>query len=113
MLAAQVVPMTFLVLPAGVWADRMSRRLLMLVSDLGRARRPGGHGGLLLADTAELWQLIALSAAYGALEAFFRPAAGGLTPALVPPGRAAAGERARRARAERRPRRSARPPPAC
>src|SRR5687767_5092009 len=31
-LAAQVVPMTFLVLVAGVWADRMSRRRLMLAS---------------------------------------------------------------------------------
>ena len=36
-LAAQVVPMTFLVLAAGVWADRLPRRALMLVSDLGRA----------------------------------------------------------------------------
>ena len=84
-LAAQVVPMTFLVLPAGVWADRMSRRMLMLVSDLGRAVVQAVTAALLLAGTAELWQLIALSAAYGALEAFFRPAAGGLTPALVPP----------------------------
>jgi MFS family permease len=83
-LAAQVVPMTFLVLPAGVWADRMSRRRLMLVSDLGRALVQAVTALLLLLDSAELWQLIVLSAAYGALEAFFRPAAGGLTPALVP-----------------------------
>jgi MFS family permease len=85
-LAAQVVPMTFLVLPAGVWADRRSRRMLMLVSDLGRAVVQALTAVLLLTGNAQLWQLIALSAAYGALEAFFRPAAGGLTPALVPPG---------------------------
>jgi MFS family permease len=85
-LAAQVLPMTFLVLPAGVWADRRSRRMLMLVSDLGRAVVQAVTAVLLLTGRAQLWQLIVLSAAYGALEAFFRPAAGGLTPALVPPG---------------------------
>ncbi len=84
-LAAQVVPMTFLVLPAGVWADRLPRRALMLASDLGRAVVQAITAVLLLTGHAQLWQLIVLSAAYGALEAFFRPAAGGLTPALVPP----------------------------
>ena len=48
-LAAQVVPMTFLVLAAGVWADRMSRRRLMLVSDLGRAAVQAVLAALLLA----------------------------------------------------------------
>src|SRR5215217_1094065 len=85
-LAAQVVPMTFLVLVAGVWADRHSRRALMLGSDIGRAVVQALTAVLVLSGTAELWQLIALSAAYGALEAFFRPAAGGLIPALVPAG---------------------------
>jgi MFS family permease len=83
-LAAQVVPMTFLVLPAGVWADRVSRRRLMLISDLGRAVVQALTAVLLLSGDAQLWQLIVLSALYGAFEAFFRPAAGGLTPALVP-----------------------------
>jgi MFS family permease len=84
-LAAQVVPMTFLVLVAGVWADRMSRRRLMLFSDLGRAAVQAVLAALLLSGRAELWHLLILCAAYGALEAFFRPAAGGLTPSLVPP----------------------------
>jgi hypothetical protein len=44
----------------------------------------GLTAALLLSGGAELWHLIALSALYGAFEAFFRPAAGGLTPALVP-----------------------------
>ncbi len=83
-LAAQVIPMTFLVLPAGVWADRMSRRRLMLVSDLGRAVVQALTAALLLSGDAELWHLIVLSGLYGGLEAFFRPAVGGLTPALVP-----------------------------
>ena len=83
-LAAQVLPMTFLVLPAGVWADRVSRRTMMLVSDLGRAVVQAATAALLLAGTAELWHLIVLSAVYGGLEALFRPAEGGLVPALVP-----------------------------
>ena len=85
-LAAQVVPMTFLVLPAGVWADRMSRRALMLASDLGRAVVQALAAALLLSGRAELWHLVVLSALYGGLEALFRPAAGGMLPALVPPG---------------------------
>ena len=49
-------------------------------------RRPGASRRRCCSPaTRELWHLIVLSAAYGALEAFFRPAAGGLTPALVPP----------------------------
>jgi MFS family permease len=85
-LAAQVVPMTFLVLVAGVWADRRSRRALMLVSDVGRAVVQAVTAALILSGSAELWHLIVLSALYGALEAFFRPAVGGLVPALVPAG---------------------------
>ena len=47
-LAAQVVPMTFLVLAAGVWADRVSRRRLMLVSDVGRGAVQAAVAALLL-----------------------------------------------------------------
>jgi MFS family permease len=83
-LAAQVVPMTLFVLVAGVWADRVSRRRMMLVSDIGRCAVQAVAATLLLTGSAELWHLIALVAVYGSFEAFFRPAAGGLIPALVP-----------------------------
>jgi MFS family permease len=83
-LAAQVAPMTALVLVAGVWADRVSRRRLMLISDVGRGAVQAALAMLLLAGTAELWHLFVLVALYGAFEAGFRPAAGGLVPALVP-----------------------------
>ena len=85
-LAAQVLPMTLLVLVAGVWADRLSRRRLMLVSDMGRCAVQVVIAVLLLTGHAQLWHLIVLVAVYGSCEAFFRPAAGGLIPALVPPG---------------------------
>ena len=68
-------------------------------------RRPGRHrGAAAVAARAELWHLVVLSALYGALEAFFRPAAGGLIPALVPPGELQQANALIGARAERRPR---------
>jgi MFS family permease len=82
--AAQVLPMTFFVLIAGVWADRVSRRALMIVSDAGRCVVQAIVATLLLTGNAELWHLIVLVALYGCFEAFFRPAEGGLVPALVP-----------------------------
>jgi len=71
--------MTLLVLAAGVRADRLSRLRLMLFSDLARAAVQAATAALLLSGRAELWHVIVLSALYGAFEAFFRPAAGGLT----------------------------------
>jgi hypothetical protein len=38
-LAAQTLPLAVLILAAGVWADRLNRRNVMIVSDLGRALR--------------------------------------------------------------------------
>jgi MFS family permease len=83
-LAAQVLPLTAFVLVAGVWADRVSRRRLMIVSDAGRCVVQATVAALLLTGSAQLWQLIVLVALYGSFEALFRPAAGGLIPALVP-----------------------------
>ena len=51
-LAAQVVPMTALVLVAGVWADRVSRRRLMLISDIGRCAVQALMALLLLSGAA-------------------------------------------------------------
>jgi MFS family permease len=84
-LAAQALPLALLVLAAGVWADRLPRRALMLVSDGGRAAVQGVLALLLLTGSAELWHLAVLVAAYGAFEALFRPAAGGMVPQLVAP----------------------------
>ena len=39
----QALPLAILVLAAGVWADRLPRQRIMLVSDLGRAVGPGGR----------------------------------------------------------------------
>jgi len=71
-LAAQALPLALLVLVAGVWADRLPRQRLMLVSDFGRMVVQAVVAALLLAGAAELWMLVALVALYGVFEAFFR-----------------------------------------
>jgi MFS family permease len=82
-LAAQGVPLAVLILAAGVWADRLPRRWIMFVSDIGRGLAQAGVAYLLLSGRAEIWHLAALSAVYGLFEAGFRPAAGGLIPQIV------------------------------
>jgi MFS family permease len=83
-LAAQALPLAAFALVGGVVGDRVSRQRLMLASDLGRAATQAFAAGLLIAGVAEIWHLAVLAAIYGAAEAFFRPAAGGLIPRLVP-----------------------------
>src|SRR5215217_4249415 len=59
-LAAQAVPLALLVLAAGVWADRLPRQRLMLVSDFGRMVVQAVLAALLLSGVAEVWMLVAL-----------------------------------------------------
>ena len=84
-LAAQALPLALLILVAGVWADRLPRQRLMLVSDFGRMVVQGVIAALLITGAAELWMLAVLVAVYGCFEAFFRPAAGGLVPQVAGP----------------------------
>lgn len=76
--------MLLLVEIGGVWADRLSRRIVMLSSDLVRCATQAVAALLFLTHHAQLWHLIALQIAYGAAEAFFTPAITGLIPAMVP-----------------------------
>ena len=83
-LAAQALPLAAFALVGGVVGDRVSRQRLMLASDLARAVVQAVAATLLIAGVAEIWHLAVLAGLYGAAEAFFRPAAGGLIPRLVP-----------------------------
>lgn len=83
-LAAQALPLALLVLVGGVVGDRFSRQRIMVISDVARAAVQVVAAGLLIAGVAEIWHLAALAGLYGAAEAFFRPAAGGLLPRVVP-----------------------------
>jgi MFS family permease len=83
-LAAQSIPLAAFALVGGVWADRLRRERVMLVSDIVRACAQATVAALLLSGRAQIWQLMVLLAVYGTAEAFFRPAWGGLLPQLVP-----------------------------
>jgi MFS family permease len=84
---AMLVPRLTLVLPGGVWADRLPRQRVMLAADAVRCLTQGLIAVALVTGTARLWQLVALSALYGAADAFFSPAVTGLVPETVRPDR--------------------------
>jgi predicted MFS family arabinose efflux permease len=84
-LAAQTVPLIVFLLLGGVWADRLARQRMMLASDCVRAVTQGASAALLLTGTAQLWELAALQAIYGAAVAFFAPASTALVPQTVEP----------------------------
>jgi MFS family permease len=86
-LAAQTLPLVVFVLAGGVWADRLPRQMVMLVSDIVRCVVQATIAVLLLSGRAELWELIVLVAIYGTAQAFFQPAATGLVPATISPER--------------------------
>ncbi len=78
--AAQTLPFLVLALFGGVIADRGNRRGVMIASDVVRMGAQAVAAVLVIADTAEIWQLAACAAAYGAADAFFAPAMTGLIP---------------------------------
>jgi MFS family permease len=83
-LAASWVPAVASVLVGGVVADRISRRTVMVTSDLVRVASQGAMAALLIAGSAEVWMLAALAGVTGAATGFFSPAATGLLPDVVP-----------------------------
>jgi MFS family permease len=85
--AAHILPVVLFVLVGGVWADRLPRQIVMLVSDVIRCSVQATLAVLLLSGSAQLWHLVVLISIYGMAEAFFQPAVTGLVPAVVSPGR--------------------------
>ena len=83
--AAQFLPFVVLALPAGVWADRLNRKRILIVSDLVRLACQLAAATLLLGGGATVPALVAIAAVYGAADAFFAPAFTGLLPATVSP----------------------------
>ena len=83
--AAQFLPFVVLALPAGVWADRLDRKRILVASDAVRLVCQLTAGTLLLGGEARVVHLAVLAAAYGAADAFFAPAFSGLLPTTVSP----------------------------
>ncbi|MCL2418471.1 MAG: MFS transporter [Conexibacteraceae bacterium] len=83
-LAAQTVPFVLLLLFGGVWADRLPRHRVMVVTDLIRGALHAVLAVLILAGVARVWQIAAIEFMFGAAWAFFQPAYTGLLPQTVP-----------------------------
>lgn len=81
---ATTLPFFLFSLAAGVLADRLDRRTLMLVSDAVRLVCQLTAGLLLVGGDAEWWHLALIGLAYGTADAFFQPAFYGLMPEIVP-----------------------------
>lgn len=82
---AQFLPFVLLALPAGVLADRLDRRRIMVASDAVRFAVQLVAGVLLLTGHAGVPVLVVLAAVFGAADAFFQPAITGLVPSTVGP----------------------------
>lgn len=77
-LLAREAPLVVLLLLGGVWADRISRRLILVGADVVRSASQAAAALLLLTGTADVWSLALLQMAFGAAGAFSRPAHTGL-----------------------------------
>jgi MFS family permease len=83
-LGARTLGLTVCVVVGGAVADRYGRRRVMIASDILNAATQATLAVLLLSGVARLWEVIALQAAQGAANAFFRPAAAGFMPQILP-----------------------------
>lgn len=84
-LAAQLVPNLALLLVGGAVADRLPRRLVLVVANLGAGLTQGAVAAVLLGGHYDLPLLAGIEVVNGALQAFTSPALRGILPELVAP----------------------------
>jgi MFS family permease len=80
--AARVLPYVFLSIPAGIVADRFDRRMILLVTDLGRGALMVILAWLVTTD-ASIEAIVAVTILATCLSSFFGPAIGAYLPSLV------------------------------
>lgn len=83
-LGAQALTLVALILFGGVWADRLPRHRIMIVTDAIRLALHATVAVLIFAGTIQIWQLVVIEALFGGARAFFQPAYTGLLPQTVP-----------------------------
>ncbi len=83
-LTSSAIPRVGLILVGGVVGDRVSRRNVMLASDVLRFGSQATAAFLLISGHAQLWHLALLAFVNGCGTAFFMPASTGLLPQVVP-----------------------------
>jgi MFS family permease len=77
------LPFILFALPAGVWVDRLPRRLVMIVADVGRAVALASIPVAKAAGGLTIWQLYAVGFVTGTLTVFFDVAYQAYLPTLV------------------------------
>ncbi len=83
-LAAHAIPLVAFMLIGGIWADRVPRHRLMVLTDLVRFVLHAALAALIITGEVEIWQVVAIEALFGVAEAFFRPASTAVVPQTVP-----------------------------
>src|SRR5215207_9991876 len=83
-LAAATIPLVSFLLIGGVWADRLPRNQVMIVTDLVRFALHAILAALIFTGAVEIWHIVVIEALFGTAEAFFRPSYTGLVPQTVP-----------------------------
>ncbi len=81
----EFLPFIFLSLPAGVWVDRLRRRPILIVGDLGRAISLISIPIAFYFDVLTIWQLYAVGFINGCLTVFFDVAYQSYLPSIVDP----------------------------
>jgi MFS family permease len=81
--AIEFLPFVFFTLPAGAWVDRLPRRKVLVVADLGRAAILGLVPLAAVTGVLAMWQLYAIGFSAGALSVFFDVAYQAILPELV------------------------------
>jgi MFS family permease len=83
-LTARSLPTVIFLLAGGIWADRLPRHRVMVLSNVASGVSQGLIAVLLLSGHAQIWHLATLGAINGLSSAFFFPAASGIVPQTVP-----------------------------
>jgi MFS family permease len=83
-LTAETAPLVLMLLVGGVAADRVSRRALLLVTDVVSAASQAAGAALLVWGHWQLWELAAVFAVQGAMAGLASPALIGMVADTVP-----------------------------
>ncbi len=82
--AAYLVPLVAFMLVGGVYADRLPRHLVVVVTDLARFVLQALVAVLIVTGEVRIWHLVVIGVLFGTASAFYTPAATGLLPQTVP-----------------------------
>jgi MFS family permease len=81
--AAGLLPTVVFLLFGGVVADRLPRQRVMVVANIAQGLAQAGFAALVLTGSAQLWEMMLLTAARGGAFGMYMPAAQGLLPQTV------------------------------